>query len=136
MRTALEQFGESSYYGIQSVELVPAPVDSGQLLLGKLSPEGRIELYDPPPSPWRLGVPLPPRERARLRAAGATIERGVVTWPEGMLKRFMLGYVLAHEVGHHVLQHERRLRGARAARTADHEARADAIATRLRERLE
>jgi len=44
----------------------------------------------------------------------------------------MLGHVLAHEVGHHVLQHERRLRGRRGARTRDHEARAEAVAARLR----
>jgi hypothetical protein len=31
-----------------------------------------------------------------------------------------------------VLQHERRLRGERGARTRDHEARAEAIASRLR----
>jgi Zn-dependent peptidase ImmA (M78 family) len=56
----------------------------------------------------------------------------VVAWPGDTLRRFMLGYVLAHELGHHLLQHERRLSGARGARTRDHEARADAIATRLR----
>ena len=44
----------------------------------------------------------------------------------------MLGYVLTHELGHHILQHERRLRNERAARTRDHEARAEAIAANLR----
>jgi hypothetical protein len=34
-----------------------------------------------------------------------------------------------------VLQHERRLRGERAARTREHELRADAIAAQLRELL-
>jgi Zn-dependent peptidase ImmA (M78 family) len=48
----------------------------------------------------------------------------------------MLGHVLAHELGHHVLQHERRLRGERAARTREHEARAEVVATRLRELLD
>jgi len=47
----------------------------------------------------------------------------------------MLQYVLTHEVGHHVLQHERRLRGERGARTREHEARAEAIAAQLRSRL-
>ena len=71
--------------------------------------------------------------RARLRIAGAIVDtEGVVVWPGDSLRRFMLGYVLAHELGHHALQHERRLLGARGARTRDHEARADAIAKRLR----
>ena len=71
--------------------------------------------------------------RTRLRVAGATVDtEGVVMWPGDTLRRFMLGYVLTHELGHHVLQHERRLRSARGARTRDHEARADAIAKRLR----
>ena len=71
--------------------------------------------------------------REHLRSAGATVDtEGVVVWPGDSLKRFMLGHVLAHELGHHMLQHERRLRGARGARTRDHEARADAIAKRLR----
>jgi len=71
--------------------------------------------------------------RTRLRIAGATVDtEGVVMWPGDTLRRFMLGYVLAHELGHHMLQHERRLRGERGARTRDHEARADAIAKRLR----
>jgi predicted Zn-dependent protease len=47
----------------------------------------------------------------------------------------MLGHVLAHELGHHVLQHERRRRGERAARTVEHGARAEAIADELRGRL-
>jgi hypothetical protein len=73
----------------------------------------------------------------KLQAAGADLsEEGVVSWPGDTLRRFMLGHVLAHELGHHVLQHERRLRGERAARTRDHEARADLIAARFRRLLD
>jgi hypothetical protein len=98
---------------------------------------GRIVLYDQPLSPWRLGFDLSAEERAHLRAAGAATDRdGIVTWPGASLRRFMLAYVLAHEVGHHILQHERRLRGETAARTREHEARAEVIARRLRARLD
>jgi Zn-dependent peptidase ImmA (M78 family) len=94
-------------------------------------------LYDQALSPWRLGFELPADERARLLAAGARSDKdGVVTWPGDSLRRFMLGYVLAHELGHHVLQHERRLRGERAARTSEHESRADTIAAKLRALLD
>jgi hypothetical protein len=94
-------------------------------------------LYDQAASPWRLGFGLAPAARARLIEAGAELdEEGVVAWPGDTLRRFMLGYVLAHELGHHVLQHERRLRGERATRTREHEARAEAIAAQLRALLD
>jgi hypothetical protein len=134
---ALRVFGEEVYYGVETVELVPAPAEPDRLPLGRLAGPGRILLFDQAPSPWRLGFGLAPRERAWLVEAGADLEdEGVVTWPGDTLRRFMLGYVLAHELGHHVLQHERRLRGERAARTREHEARAEAIAVQLRTLLD
>lgn len=136
MRAALQAFGPSAYYGVELVELVPARQGDEGLVLGRLAGPGHIALYDQPPSPWRLGEPLSPGELERLAAAGADVATaGVVAWPGDTLARFMLGHVLAHELGHHVVQHERRLRGERAARTSAHEARADAIAAELRARL-
>ena len=137
IRDALEAFGEEAYYGLKSVELVPAPPAGGRLLFGELVGPGQIRLYDQPPPPWRLPYALSEHERAELQKAGADLsEDGVVSWPADSLRRFMLGHVLAHELGHHLLQHERRLRGERAARTREHEARADVVATRLRELLD
>jgi hypothetical protein len=133
VRDALERFGPSAYYGVTLVELMPARTDDGPLVLGRLIGAGEIALYDQPASPWKLGAALSARDLARLAAAGADVATdGVVAWPEDTLRRFMLGHVLAHELGHHVLQHERRLRGERAARTSEHEARAEAIAAELR----
>lgn len=136
VRSALKLFGAEFYYGVGMVELRPAPPEGRRLLLGRLIGPGQIVLYDQPRSPWRLGFPLGHNERERLRGAGAKVDGlGVVSWPGDTLRDFMLGHVLAHELGHHALQHERRLRGERAARTRDHEARAEAIAARLRTRL-
>jgi hypothetical protein len=133
VRNALRIFGEETYYGVDKVELVPAPPSSNGLPLGRLAAPGSILLFDQPRPPWRLGYVLTAKERERLLEAGADIaEDGVVYWPDDTLRRFMLGHVLAHELGHHVLQHKRRLRCERGARTRDHEARAEAIATRLR----
>jgi hypothetical protein len=136
VRAALAVFGAPVYYGLRLVELVPAPEAAGRLSMGCLAWPGHVLLYDQPPSPWRLGAELPQQDRGWLTSAGADVTApGVVTWPGDTLRRFMLGYVLSHEVGHHMLQHERRLRGERGARRSDHEARAEVIAARLRSQL-
>jgi hypothetical protein len=135
-RAALSAFGAQAYYGVRLVDLAPGVPGNETLALGRLAGPGHVVLYDQPLPPWRLGASLPERERAWLASAGADVAvAGVVGWPGDSLRRFMLGHVLAHEIGHHIIQHERRLRGERAARTRDHEARAEVIATRLRERL-
>jgi len=137
VRETLRSFGEDAYYGVLAIELMPAPATPNRLPLGELIGPGQIVLYDQPLPPWRLGFELPAYERSRLRAAGAVTGReGIVGWPGSTLRRFMLAHVLAHELGHHMLQHERRLRGEAAARTRDHDARAEAIARRLRARLD
>jgi hypothetical protein len=137
IRNALKVFGEEVYYGLDAVELVPAPTAGNRLVFGELVGPGRIVLYDQARSPWRLASRLPKKERSQLEAAGAELsEQGVVSWPADSLRGFMLGHVLAHELGHHMLQHERRLRGERGARTRDHEARAEAVAARLRQLLD
>ena len=137
VRHALAIFGKEIYYGLELVELVSAPPAGGRFLFGELFGPGHIRLYDQPRPPWRLPYGLSKEERAQLQEAGADLsEDGVVGWPADSLRRFMLGHVLAHELGHHVLQHERRLRGARAARTREHEARAEVVATRLRQLLD
>jgi hypothetical protein len=136
VRVALEAFGDAAYYGVRLVELVPMRLTGGGIVLGSLVGAGHIELYDQPRSPWLLGETVSEVDRARFAAAGASVELdGVIDWPQDSLRRFMIGYVLAHELGHHVLQHERRLRGQRGARTREHEARADVIAAELRDRL-
>ena len=135
VREALRAFGPEAYYGLRLVELMPARASDAALVLGRLAGEGMIELYEQRPSPWRLGHALSDVERDRLTAFGADVTiPGVVVWPPGALRRFMLVHVLAHELGHHVVQHERRLRGERAMRTREHEARAEEIAATLRER--
>jgi hypothetical protein len=136
VRAALRCFGEQAWYGVRLVELRPAPAGR-RVALGRLTAPGEIVLYDQPYPPWRLGAPLTDADAELLRRGGADLALpGVVDWPGDTLRDFMLGRVLAHELGHHMLQHERRLRGERAARTREHELRADAIAAALRARLE
>jgi hypothetical protein len=135
VRAALYAFGPEAYYGVRLVELVPAAPGDNGLVLGCLAGPGHVRLFDQAMPPWRLGAPVSEPDRAWLASAGADVsEAAVVAWPGDSLRRFMIGHVLAHEVGHHLLQHERR-RSQRAARTRDHQARAEAVACALRERL-
>jgi hypothetical protein len=138
VRATLEAFGAPAYYGIRLIELIPSTPGHQGLSLGRLVGPGHVMLFDQPPSPWRLGSAVPAPDRAWLASAGADVSRsaaGVVTWPGDSLRRFMLGHVLAHEIGHHLLQHERRRPLVRAAPTRDHEARAEVVAAALRDRL-
>lgn len=115
VRAALEWFGLSAHYGVKLIELVPVRAGDAGLVLGRLVGPGHIVLYDQRASPWRLGQTLRAADLARLAAAGADVAvKGVIVWPDDTLRRFVLGHVLAHELGHHVVQHEARLRGKRA----------------------
>jgi hypothetical protein len=135
----LEFFGPEHYYGLRAVRLLRAPAAAdGKLPLGRFQADGEIVLYEQPLPPWLLDAPLAPEEAERLLRAGAVIEavnagtRWHVDWPGTTLRDFLLLDVFLHEVGHHVLQHERRKPNQRIARTRDHEARADAFARRCR----
>ena len=119
----------------------PAPAEDGGLLFGRLIVPGVIVLYAQPTPPWVLPGQFSDDEQDRLCRAGAEISiagggtQSIVTWPEDTLRRFMLFDVLLHELGHHVLRHERRAPTGRIVRTRDHEAFADRFARRWRERL-
>jgi hypothetical protein len=142
----LRRAGAECTYGLRAVRLSVAPrtprTGTGGLLFGRLIVPGVIVLYAQPAPPWVLPGLLPAGERDRLGRAGAGIAQAgggtqtIVAWPGDTLRRFMLLDVLLHELGHHVLQHERRAPAGRIVRTSDHEAFADRFARRWRERLE
>lgn len=138
----LRRAGAECTYGLRAVRLAVAPRAEGEgLLFGRLIVPGVIVLYAQPVPPWVLPGRLPADGEERLRRAGAEITslgggtQTVVSWPGDTLRRFMLYDVLLHEIGHHVLQHERRAPAGRIVRTRDHEAFADQFARRWRERL-
>jgi hypothetical protein len=107
-------------------------------MFGRYEAPGRILLFEQPSSPWRLPGSLAGEDALRFQRAGARVvpraTKGatLVEWPEGALRRFMLEDVLLHELGHHVLQHERGRRTKRIARMQDHEAFAARFASRQR----
>lgn len=138
----LRRAGTECTYGLRAVRLTVAPRAGGEgLLFGRLIVPGVIVLYAQPVPPWTLPGRLPADARDRLLGAGAEISdagggtQTVVAWPGDTLRRFMLYDVLLHEIGHHVLQHERRAPAGRIVRTRDHEAFADQFARCWRERL-
>jgi hypothetical protein len=138
----LRRAGTECTYGLRAVRLSVAPqTDGPELRFGRLMVPGVIFLYAQPQPPWVLPGRLPAFEQERLERSGAEIaSRGggmqtIVAWPGDTLRRFMLFEVLLHELGHHVLQHERRAPAGRIVRTRDHEAFAEQFARRWRERL-
>jgi hypothetical protein len=139
----LRAVGPAASYGLRSVELgrSPASGEAMALRFGRYQVPGKIVLFEQPLPPWRLPALVPRRDARRLERAGATLTRMpevgamLVDWPPGTLRRFMLAEVLLHELGHHLLQHERGKRPVRIARTRDHEAFARRVARRLRAAL-
>jgi hypothetical protein len=125
-------------YGLRKIALVqgPAEADRAGMIFARFASTGRIELFEQPMPPWFLRGCLAPAEARRLVDAGASVRvddalgTTRIDWPPAALRKFLLRYVLLHELGHHRLQHEKGKRPARIARTRDHEAYAARIAFR------
>jgi hypothetical protein len=138
IREVLSVAGLVATYGLQEVELFDPPLAATSMHLGALVAPGHIRLYAQPRDRVVLGG-LAATERAWLEAGGAKVEvfaDGVQTrvlWPHDGLRRFMMLWVLPHEIGHHLIQHHRGKRVARVLRTLDHELTAELFAARFRD---
>jgi hypothetical protein len=136
----LKAVGPEACYGLRLVEFVRQPrmKNSAVPIFGRYHAPGRILLYEQPYSPWRLPGLFHKNDVRRLERAGARVtvlpdpSTTLVEWPEQTLQRLMLEEVFLHELGHHVLQHEKGKRPARIAGTRDHEAFAVKFAARRR----
>jgi len=136
----LRFFGEECTYGLRSIELLQSGLrhHSDEVRFGTLLVPGRIVLYEQPPSPWVLPGRLSEKAQEKVCRAGASLEsmsepsQTIVSWPADTLRDFMLFDVLMHEIGHHLLQHDKGKRRKRVARTSDHEALAERFAARCR----
>lgn len=122
--------GPEAMYGLQRIEYVQAPPLEATVfpLLGRLKAPGCILLYQLPIPPWRLAGTISAIDAHPCQRAGAIIKTHheiqvtVIDWPGNTLRDFVLLDVLLHEIGHHILQHNKGKRTKRIARTRDHEA--------------
>lgn len=143
IRRALEAAGPKAVYGLELIELSRAPDPGGPALpqLGRLFPRGRIVLFEQSAPPWHLRGWLSEESSRTLETAGAIIARHrnppitIVEWPGDTLRDFMLFDVFLHELGHHILQHNKGKRPVRSARSRDHEAFAERFARSCRKAL-
>ncbi len=131
----LRFFGAPYVYGLRCIELSQGSDRQPISALGCLQIPGRIIIYDQPLSPWRFSA-LAKRETANMSEAGAKLEvkegAVLVHWTPDALRDFMLFDVLMHELGHHLLQHNKGKRRSRIARTNDHEAFAEQFSANCR----
>ncbi len=139
IRKVLEHAGPTARYGLRLVELARQPDGGGSALaFGALVGPGHVRLFEQQAEAVVTGA-LPPADRGWLTEGGAQVEvlgGGVqtrVVWPGDSLRRFVMLWVLPHELGHHVVQHNRGKRPVRVLRTREHELTAELFAVRFRE---
>ena len=138
VRLFLTRLGPAAAYGLCEVRL------RRECLFGTIGVTfaeyilpGRIDVYAVPASPWRLAFVPPPADLQAIGRYAARVDvnqaarQTTVWWEPGGLTAFFLYEVLAHEIGHHVLQQHRGKRSAQVCRRADHESCADLYARRV-----
>ncbi len=140
IRDLLAALGPVSTYGLKSVRLrQEGAVRREGIVFAEYGLSGDITLFALPASPWWLPFLLTAEDSASFERYGAHIEADsrlettTVAWSPDGLRQFTLYEVLAHELGHHLLQRTRGTK-AKVCRHGDHERRAD-LQTRRNRRL-
>lgn len=142
LHAVLRRLGPVAAYGLRVIALRQRPAGAtdvaSALRFGSFEVPGRLILFEQPRAPWQLSGKLASSHAQRLSNHGAaivydpTLDRTRIDWAAGSLRRFMLGKVFLHELGHHQLQHHKGKRAARVARRRDHESHAEQVAQRWR----
>lgn len=137
-RRFLTRLGPASVYGLREVRLRQECLFGLRgVTFAEYILSGILDIYAVPASPWRLAfVPCAADLRTFRRYAAhvdvnETARRTAIRWEPNGLTNFFLYEVLAHEIGHHVLQQHKGKRPAQVCRRADHEACADIYARRV-----
>ncbi len=128
IRAFAHQLGPQAIYGLKTIRLCRrSALHLDRLILGEYCVPNEVRLYSVPQSPWHLPFLLPEDAQQTMRRYGAQIandplrNRSTVTWADADLKQFYVCEVLAHEIGHHLLQHNRGKRPVTICRRRDHE---------------
>lgn len=134
----LDPLGPTALYGLKAIRLRREnAIRLEGVVFAEYLPGGEIHLYAVPTLPWRLPFLLAPADQELFLRYGASIaehpQRLMTTihWNAATLKRFALYGVLAHELGHHLLQHHGGKRKVMFCRRSDHEQRADLESHRI-----
>ena len=106
--------------------------------MGHLEASGHIRIFEQPQPPWHISGIIGEQDVRKFRRSGADVEyrespkATIINWPEDTLREFILLDVFVHEVGHHILQHNKGKRLQRIARTRDHESYAAELVEKCR----
>jgi hypothetical protein len=139
LRAFLAFLGPALRYGLKTICLrQDCALRNEGIVFAEYVVPGEIHLYSIPESPWRLPFLLHAEDRMAFENYGAQIERNLereqttVHWSADGLMRFALHEVVAHELGHHLLQHHKGKRKLTVCRRTDHERRAELQSHRVK----
>lgn len=139
IRAFLHCLGPSAVYGLRVIRLrQECLLNSSGIVFAEYVVPDEIHLYAVPASPWQFRFVPSRSDCEAFTRHGASVHidksRGQTTvyWTPNGLKSYLLYEVLAHEIGHHVLQHNTGKRQAQIRRRYDHEACADLYSRRIR----
>ena len=139
IRAFLLSLGPSAVYGLRIIRLrQECLLNPSNMIFAEYVVPGEIHLYAVPAIPWRFAFVPSRTDLEAFARHGASVSIDVDTaqgqttvfWTPNTLKSYFLVEVLAHEIGHHVLQHNRGKRQAQICRRFDHEACADLYSRR------
>ena len=136
----LDRLGPAARYGLKSIQCrQESAIRTEGIVFAEYIIGGELRLYSLPVSPWLLPFLLHAADRDVFQRYGAQIaedeerERTIVRWSAPGLTKYCLLEVLAHEIGHHLLQYHHGKRPAPICRRADHEKRADLQSRRVKQ---
>ena len=138
IRAFLHCIGPSAVYGLRVIRLrQECLLNPSGIVFAEYVVPGEIHLYAVPASPWQFRFVLSRFDREAFIRHGASVHvdqsrsQTTVYWTPNGLKSYLLYEVLAHEIGHHILQHNKGKRQAQIRRRFDHEACADLYSRRI-----
>ena len=134
-----DSIGTEFRYKLRSIRISQASaVRLKGIVFAEYVVPGEIHVFSVPELPWSLPFLLRDADRKAFERYGARLdvdlarEITTVNWSLAGLRIFVLYEVLAHELGHHLLQAHRGKRIGTVCRRSDHERRAELQSRRVK----